>query len=258
MDVPDLADLTLPFPVETIVGPNGLTVQRNAILAQAPSNAVLIYFDDDFFPERHFLANTDALFAKHPDVVVATGAVIADGILGDGFSIDEGRAKIAAYEQSSAENPPNADDVESAPGGAYGCNMVIRVAPAHEHGVRFDEALPLYGWLEDLDFSRQLMRHGASLRCAGLRGVHLGIKVGRQSGVRLGYSQIVNPLHIMRKGSIDAAHARHIIARNMTANVFKLILFERHVDRFGRLRGNILAWGDVMRGRGHPQRALLF
>jgi len=257
-DVPDLSGVTLPFPVETIVGPSGLTVQRNAILKQVASDAVLVYFDDDFFPERHFLANAETLFADHTDLVVATGVVIADGILGDGFSVDEALAQIIAFETGNAETPPRADDVEPAPGGAYGCNMVIRVGTAHEHSVLFDEALPLYGWLEDLDFSRQLMRHGTSLRCAGLRGVHLGIKVGRQSGVKLGYSQVVNPLHIMRNGSISAAHAYGMVFRNMIANVLKLVLFERRVDRFGRLRGNMLAWWEMARGRAHPQRILFF
>lgn len=256
-DLPSVGDQELPFEVDMVVGPSGLTVQRNAILARAPSAAVLVFFDDDFFPESHFLENASAVFAARPDVVVATGCVIADGILGPGFSVEEGRARVAAFEADAVDRPAPEACAEE-PGGAYGCNMAVRVAPAHANDVRFDEALPLYGWLEDLDFSRRLMRHGASVRCPGLAGVHLGIKVGRQSGVRLGYSQVVNPLHIMRNGSISARHAYGMIARNMMANVGKLVLFERYIDRFGRLRGNAMAWWDMVRGRAHPQRILEF
>jgi hypothetical protein len=40
----------------------------------------------------------------------------------------------------------------------YGCNMALRMADVGD--LRFDEALPLYGWQEDIDFTMRLARRG--------------------------------------------------------------------------------------------------
>ena len=48
--------------------------------------------------------------------------------------------------------------------------------PVWGDGSRFDENLPLYGWLEDVDFCRQLARYGRIVKNIRLIGVHLGSK----------------------------------------------------------------------------------
>ena len=78
--------------------------------------------------------------------------------------------------------------------------MIVRTAPVLAHGLRFDENLPLYGWLEDIDFARSIAPYGRVVKSMLLRGVHLGVKRGRTSGVKLGYSQIANPLYMLEKG----------------------------------------------------------
>lgn len=256
-DIPEFDPADLPFPVQVIVGPSGLTTQRNAILDAVDDGAALIFFDDDFFPQRRFLEMTERLFEARPDVYIATGIVIDDGIHGPGFTVEQGLEKIHAWEADNPD-PATVEETMSEVGSAYGCNMVVRVSAARQHHVRFDEHLPLYGWLEDLDFTRRLMRHGRSVKVNTLRGVHLGSKVWRQSGVRLGYSQVVNPLYLMGKGSIGPGYTAFSIGKNMVANVVKLALFEKSVDRFGRLRGNWMAWWEVVRGKGHPTRILSF
>ncbi len=54
-----------------------------------------------------------------------------------------------------------------------------------------------------LDFSRLVARYGQVVSAKQLEGVHLGTKVGRSPGVRLGYSQIANPVYLMRKRTAE-------------------------------------------------------
>jgi hypothetical protein len=130
------------------------------------------------------------------------------------------------------------------------------MAVVRAHGIRVDEALPLYAWYEDIDFTRRLGAHGAILRLAGARGVHLGVKSGRVPGRRLGYSQVVNPVYLARKGSFPWSHALPSALRHCAMNAARTLWPEPHVDRFGRFRGNLLAVWDLLRGRAAPGRIL--
>jgi GT2 family glycosyltransferase len=122
----------------------------------------------------------------------------------------------------------------------YGCNMAVRLAPVREHRIRFDERLPLYGWQEDVDLSRRLAQFGAVVRMEAARGVHLGAKSGRGSGVRLGYSQVANPIYLARKRmGYPLRRAVNHIARNLLSNIVRSTWPESYVDRRGRLRGNL-------------------
>ncbi len=134
--------------------------------------------------------------------------------------------------------------------------MVVRLNPVRKHGARFDEALPLYAWQEDIDFSRQLAPFGEIVQTQALTGVHLGVKRGRTSGVRFGYSQVANPIYLMSKGTMSVAFGARHVARNLLANLAHLPWPEPHVDRYGRCKGNLLAVLDLLRGRLHPQRVL--
>jgi hypothetical protein len=84
----------------------------------------------------------------------------------------------------------------------YGCNMAPRLVPLHRHSLRFDEDLPLYGWLDDVDLCRRLSAYGRIVKNWNMIGVHLGTKRGRTAGIRLGYSQIANPIYLRRKGTL--------------------------------------------------------
>jgi GT2 family glycosyltransferase len=240
----------LPFPIGVVFCRPGSSDQRNAILRQASDGDGLVFFDDDFFPEATYLAEAEKLLSRHPDVVLATGKLIADGIHGPGIDPARGRALLGTY------GPPANPEPLAPLYGAYGCNMVVRLAPVREHGIRFDEVLPLYGWQEDIDFSRQLAPHGRIVRCPGLTGVHLGIKRGRTSGVRFGYSQVANPVYLIRKGNMSVAFGGRRMLSNMLANAVRSMKPEPHVDRRGRCKGNALALVDLARGRLHPRRIL--
>jgi GT2 family glycosyltransferase len=238
--------------VEVVTGPRGLPHQRNAILGASRDCDIAVFFDDDFVPSRYFLERTEARFLERPELVVLTGRVIADGILGPGIALEAARAQVRADDEAASGTAFGTSPTLA----AYGCNMAVRLAPIHAHGIRFDERLPLYAWLEDWDFSAELRRAtgGEVLRDEGLRGVHMGHKSGRTPGVKLGYSQIANPVYLAGKGALPKGPLYRLIRRNLLANMVKSLVSEPHIDRRGRLRGNLLGLWDALRGRADPGR----
>lgn len=249
----DVGDLPRTRPdITFLTSPAGLPRQRNAILDAAHDCDLMLFLDDDFLPAPAWLAVLEAVMRAHPDCVVATGTVVADGAKGPGISPEEARALLAADAA-----PPEPLAVMPHFNG-YGCNMAFRMDAVRAHGIRVDEALPLYAWYEDIDVTRRLAAAsgGTILRLAGARGVHLGSKSARTPGLRLGYSQVVNPIYLMRKGSFPASHAIPSAARHCLVNLLKSPFPEPEVDRFGRLRGNLLGLWDLLRGRARPARIL--
>lgn len=115
----------------------------------------------------------------------------------------------------------------------YGCNVALRLSLMR--GLRFDEALPPYGWQEDLDLTMQLARRGRLISSGLVTGVHLGVRGGRTSGRRLGYSQVANLVYLLRKGTIPRWLAKRLFWRNLAANLLRAPFPEPHIDRAGRL-----------------------
>jgi succinoglycan biosynthesis transport protein ExoP len=235
-------------PIDVLPGPRGLTLQRNRILESCADIDVLVFLDDDFYPAPDYVRQVVALFSAQPDIVIATNHPVCDGATGPGISHE---LAIEILAQSQRTQRPLS--IKSTYGG-YGCNMALRVAPALAHGVRFDVNLPLYGWLEDIDFSRRMADHGRIVNCSSLLGVHMGVKHGRTSGLRVGYSQVANPLYLLRKGSLSATYSLRHLSRNVAKNLLRVAHPEPWVDRRGRLRGNLIAFGDLLLGRLDPRR----
>jgi hypothetical protein len=242
-------------PHETMVLTSpGLPRQRNKIPEMAQDCDILLFIDEDFLLAPNYLAETIVAFEEKPEMDVATGTVLADGITGTGLTAAEGRRILEA----DARLPPSKRTPRPAFSG-YGCNMAIRTSVAFREGIRVDERLPLYTWQKDVDFTRQLGRFGKLGWLPAARGVHLGTKLGRGSGRRLGYSQVANPFYPTRKpnqGVYPAPYAARRIFGNFGANLLRAVWQEPHVDRRGRLRGNLLALGDLMRGKTAPECAL--
>lgn len=237
--------------VEIIYGPRGSCAQRNAALDHLGGDAdVILFMDDDYVPSRFAVERAVELLIHYPDVAGATGHLLADGIHGPGIAIDEARQMLADYDRQAA--PPVCPYRDL--GGLYGCNMVFRVSAIRD--VRFDERLPLYGWQEDIDFSAQAQRNGRTVKTFAFAGVHRGLKGARSSGVRVGYSQVVNPVYLVGKGTMERRYARRIIIRNVAANHLRAFRPEKWVDRLGRLRGNWLGIIDLLLGRARPERIL--
>ncbi|MEM0905715.1 MAG: glycosyltransferase [Pseudomonadota bacterium] len=234
-----------------IVGDKGLTKQRNRAVKAAADCDVIVFLDDDFLIAPDFLAEVEALMEGETRVTVATGTVIADGINGPGLSFEEGVRLLAG--DGGAD--PAADPLTPTYG-AYGCNMVLRLAPMRAHNITFDERLPLYGWLEDIDVSRRLAQHGDVVRSERLRGVHLGEKRGRSSGLKLGYSQVANPIYMVRKGNVRWRYGYGHLVRNVAKNTLRAFKPEPWVDRAGRLKGNLVAFWHLVTGRLKPEAML--
>ncbi|WP_374471609.1 glycosyltransferase family 2 protein [Phenylobacterium sp.] len=254
-DLPGAADRLferLPFETRAVTGPKGLTRQRNRALTMLwerdADDGFVAFFDDDFVPRLDWLENAAREFAERPSCVGLTGVLLADGANGPGYDlrqamqmIVQGRRLLRGGDERARPGPARA---------LYGCNMALRARAARS--VRFDEALPLYGWLEDEDVSGQLRQLGELVRSERLVGVHLGTKSGRVSGANYGYSQIANPIYLVRKGTYPVSSAANLMARNLAANIVKSAFPEPYVDRPSRLRGNLLALADLARGRLHP------
>lgn len=237
--------------VTHIIGPRGLPHQRNRLIEAAKDFDILLFLDDDFIIADDYLAEIAAVFFDYPDIVMTTGRVVADGIIGPGLSFEE------ALRRLSLPSEPQDVRLREIYNG-YGCNMAVRLETVRVNTLRFDEELPLYAWLEDVDFSRSLAPFGRIVRAERACGVHLGVKSGRQTGVRLGYSQIANPCYLIAKGTCSWKKGLNHIGRNLAANLYGTCRGERSVDRPGRLLGNLKAIMDLFTQRLAPSRALRF
>jgi GT2 family glycosyltransferase len=191
-------------------------------------------------------------FGAFPEVAGLNGVLLADGIHGPGISAADAEGMVDARDRGPPLGRPS---LVAAPlVGLYGCNMVFRRSAIE--GLWFDEALPLYGWQEDVDFAARAGRAGLMAKTDAFYGVHRGVKRGRTSGLRMGYSQVVNPVYLARKGSLPWSFSLRLIARNMAANLARSVRPEPWIDRRGRLAGNARALADLVRGRVEPGRIL--
>jgi hypothetical protein len=237
----------LPSGGRVVMGPRGLCAQRNrGVAAIVEACDVIVFFDDDFLPSSRSIEGIAELFAAFPDVVGATGRVLADGVTRGGIGLAEAW-RILADAEANVREPVR---IERELKTAYGCNMAFRVSAMKGH--EFDERLPLYGWQEDVDFAGQLTKVGRIVQTNAMIGVHRGAPGARAPGARLGFSQIVNPLYLVRKGTMRRIHAARLITTNMLANHARALAPEKHVDRAGRVRGNWRGLAQVLRGRIEP------
>jgi glycosyltransferase involved in cell wall biosynthesis len=247
----DIAHAPFTFPyVSFLKGQLGLTAQRNLILEAVQTNDFVLFIDDDFYLAPDYLHITEEVFLHNIDVVLTTGTVLADGINNSGLSYSDAQTILTAAPQ--VESKTQLTPVFN----GYGCNMAFRLDPIKKHRLRFDENLPLYGWFEDVEFSRQVAAYGSVVRIPGAFGVHLGVKAGRQSGIRLGYSQVANPIYLAGKGTFPWVEAAFRIGRRCLMNLIRSFAPEKHVDRRGRLRGNLLAFRELLNGNISPKRIL--
>lgn len=249
----DLAYLLAPhIPGEVIYGPPGSSKQRNAGLDHLRDDIdLVVFYDDDFLPSRFALENIAAAFAQNPDVSGMSGHLLADGIHSQGVSFFEAKAMIEAWDEAHNPQENKRDVTISDYVGLYGCNMAVRRSAIAD--LRFDERLPAYGWLEDLDFGARLP--GRTVMTDAFSGVHLGTRSGRETnGELLGYSQVVNPHYLYRKGSITRSHAALRASKNLAANLAKSLRPEPWVDRSARLRGNLIGIRDLLTGQADPGR----
>jgi glycosyltransferase involved in cell wall biosynthesis len=249
-DIPELTLITLP--IKLIYGEAGSCVQRNRGIDYLRYKVdIILFLDDDFLTGNSYIEQLECIFEADPRIVGVTGHVISDGATSRGHTVSEANRLIADYEaKRSARGGGHVKGVAD----AYGCNMAFRSEKIDQ--VRFDERLPLYGWQEDVDFSAQLRSLGLILWTDQIWGVHLGTKVGKTSGLRFGYSQVINPFYVVKKGNMSAKRAWILVLKNVSANIVKSIAPESYVDRRGRLRGNLIGLLHLATGHLNPEYIL--
>lgn len=254
LSVPDASHVgplpALPFPLRILTGPKGSSTQRNTALEYVLGRFdIVTFFDDDFIPAHNYLDLAEQALSTHADWAVVMGDVVMDGATTAGIDWDDGLAALELALKEPVGVPEISDHV-----GAYGCNMSVRCGVVGD--TRFDERLVLYGWQEDIDFTSQLRQYGRVVGLSSLKGVHLGMKTGKVSGRRFGYSQVVNPVYLMKKGTVPASFALPLMFRNIASNLVRSIRPESYIDRRGRLAGNIHGILHVMTRRERPEHVL--
>jgi GT2 family glycosyltransferase len=236
------------LPIVVVFGPGGLASQRNAGVRTIRANSdIIVFFDDDFFPSKTWLARIEKIFESHPAVFGVGGITLADGARTMGVPVEHALKMIEDFENKNGT--PISGNVEPRDS-LYGCNMAFRSYVFET--LSFDENLPLYGWLEDRDFSRRVSKIWSMVMASELVGVHLGLKSGRVSGVNLGRAQVVNPIYLWTKGTLTLREACVSVIRSLVANFVKSMWPEPYIDRRGRLWGNMRAIAGLFSGNVDP------
>lgn len=238
--------------VERVVAPLGLAAQRNTAIRHLDGDDDLVaFFDDDVELAPDYLLQAAQAFAANPSLCLLTGEVLSDGVRTGGLARQAARAAICLAPPRSGASSGALEPVCS----AYGCNMVVRSSALSR--VRFDERLPLYGWLEDRDFSHWCKHLGGVARRSACRMVHLGVSTGRISGRRYGFSQVMNSFYLLQKGSVGAGEMLvSYWGKPIMANLVGSLMPGGHIDHRGRLVGNLTALWHLVRARVEPEYVL--
>lgn len=237
------AELPPSLHIESVFGPAGLPVQRNAARSLLRQEAEIVFlFDDDIELAADYLEQVVQAFDTHPEIGLLGGELLADGDV----TRSEARSLLAL---TPVQRPSALFPI----GALYGCNMCVRAGILR--AVDFDENLRFYGWLEDADWSGRASKYGAIMSCPAARAVHLRANVGRISGYKFGYAQVMNPYYLHKKGALPEFNevlARHWL-RSFLANLWGCVRGDRDSDSWGRLCGNMRAYNDVYHGRSDPK-----
>lgn len=229
--------------VRVVYGPRGISAQRNtAVRALDPRTAFVLFLDDDVELVAQYVETCLSVMNEWQEVAIVTGDYLAEHL-----TREQAQTMVSEF---VAGDPRDIAEANS----ACGSNMFARAWVARK--VLFDEALPLYGWLEDFDWSVRAAKHGRIVRSRSAVLAHLSFGGARISPRQLGYSQIVNPYYLWKKHSIDCLwqvigrHWSRPVARNLAG----CVIGSDRRERIGRLNGNAIAFWGILRGRGAPMR----
>lgn len=230
-----------------VTGTRGLAAQRNAGMDALGVVELVAFFDDDAVARPDYLAEAVRFLRNHPEVVGLTGTVLLDGKITGEIDRESAAAVLARSVKETGSGRWRLTRE------LYGANFVVRRSAAPD--LRFDERLPLYSWLEDHDFARRLMPFGLLAHVDDCVIVHrAAASGGRQSHRRLGYSQVMNAVHLARKGSFPTWLAAQQIFRPVAKNLAHSVAGPSASWRRQRLRGNAMAAADALRGHVTPER----
>jgi GT2 family glycosyltransferase len=240
--------------VRYIVGPLGLTLQRNKGIAAIPTTVPYVgYFDDDFELKADYLEQAVAFMNANVSVMGISGRLLASG------NISRQGAKKLIADYQPEENRRGMFFSQGKHHILFGCNMIIRRAVLSYE--QFDENLPLYAYGEDYDLSIRLERYGLVGRFHGCVGVHLETPGGRVREVLRGYSLVANNWYFLEKGVMHLPRLKAwtrfwliCFGKSLWQSLWPLLKGDRSLDWSGRVKGHLLALKDIILGRCHPRR----
>ncbi len=254
-DTRDLAN------VDVRIAPvRGSSAQRNygVDCLELNDNDLVVFLDDDVELSSHYLETMVKLFQRHSQAI----GLSAETLIG-GRMISREKAQECLHNSQ----PLPVEQLTIRNNGkhwtCHGCNMLFRAQLLKKE--RFDENLPLYSYAEDYDFSIRAARHGQVGKVAGVGFVHLSHSSGRVSEIRRGYSMVANNFYLLNKKvthlPLFKAHIRFwlIIVCKETWVSFCRALSGRHADEIdysGRVRGRLMAVGDIILRRCSPNEIL--
>lgn len=242
-------DLPTPLPAgaKAIFSERGASRQRNqGTKSLSRDTDIVVFLDDDMILHRDYLRGIERAFADEPNAALIMGHLLANG----GVSVSQATSLLDRRSVSNDYYTVKRDF-----GGVYGCNMCARYSVAIAEP--FDERLPLYSYMEDMDFGTRVRRHGHIGYYFGSLAVHLRASEGRVCHRVLGFSEVMNPAYLASKGTIPPQHAiSSFIIRKPLANIVRLIIGPQRLVRYERVIGNCIALGLVLRGKIDPGYAV--
>lgn len=241
-------DLPNPLPAwaKAIFSERGASRQRNrGTESLSKDTDIVVFLDDDMILHRDYLRGIERAFADEPDAALIMGHLLANG----GVSVSQATSLLTRRSVSN-----DYFTVKRNFGGVYGCNMCARYSVALAEPL--DERLPLYSYMEDMDFGTRVRRHGHIGYYYGSLAVHLRAKEGRVCHRALGFSEVMNPAYLAAKGTIPLSHAlAHFILRKPIANLARTIIGPKRRSRMERFVGNCTAIGKLLSGKTRPEYA---
>lgn len=251
LSVPDeshVLDETRRLPrVRLVTGARGLCAQRNHALSSVHSEcSAIFFFDDDVEVDCDYVGHMLAMLEQDSTISLAVGLNLGRGAAPG--SLDREKAKGLIGENKTKQ--PRGQEVETIRT-ALGSRMCMRGSLLGT--VRFDVRLPLYGYLEDFDFSLQCRRYGRIVMNRRCLMVHIETSAGRMGSKKRGYSEIVNPFYIWSKRTgANLARVTAGSVKRTLRNAFKLHTAD------GRLQfaGNLVGWLRLTTGRADPEYVL--
>ncbi|MGB8353511.1 MAG: glycosyltransferase [Chthoniobacteraceae bacterium] len=237
--------------VRRVLSEPGASVQRNRGIDALKTRPLFVAFvDDDMVFHVDYLKNMEELFAKNDKLTLVMGHLLANGNV-----TSEKARELVDAPPDQGENAGKYYPSRAEWGSVYGCNMCVRFSMLEKE--RFDERLPLYSVMEDVDFGTRARRHGEVGYFFGSMAVHLRASAGRVNQRMLGFAEVMNPAYLARKGTVPRMHALWQFVIKRPLRNFILMFYPKQSQRRRELfAGNLYALWNIIRGKLEPERML--
>lgn len=247
----ELNDLSFPFEMRCVISAKGLAKQRNYGFESLLSRTDFVcFFDDDLILHEEYLRKMASTFAENESCVCCMGHLLANG------DITIGEAKeLCLSPPDIGENKDKYYATSAEWGQLYGCNMCFRWGFLLKE--KFDERLPLYSEMEDVDMGTRARRVGDVGYYFGSLAVHLKVSSGRINNRMHGFSQIMNAFYLAKKGSIPMRYTiLQIVLRKPIQNFILIFVPKQTSKRVKLLYGNFYALINILLGNIDPELLL--